>query len=241
MKVINSRITENNLISNRIYKLKVEFTGDIIPGQFFMIKTLDNSFLLPRPISVHDFNHNEVTFLYRTEGAGTTKISTMRENDIIQMFGPLGNGFDINKLKCKTAIIGGGIGAAPLLYLSKVLGKNADVYLGYKDDVYMDDSFRKYAGNTVVCTEDGCIGEKGFVTDFIDYNNYDAVVTCGPEIMMNKIIESCREHNVKCFVSLERRMACGMGVCLGCTVETKDGYKRACKDGPVFSADELRC
>jgi len=240
MKVIKSRIIENNLVSDRIYRLKVEFTGDIIPGQFFMIKTLDNSFLLPRPISVHDFNQNELTFLYRTEGTGTTKISTMRENDALQLFGPLGNGFDVNELKGRTAIIGGGIGAAPLLYLSKVLGRNVDVYLGYKDDVYIDDLFRQYAGSTVVCTEDGCIGEKGFVTEFIDYKNYDAVVTCGPEIMMNKIIESCREHNIKCFVSLERRMACGMGVCLGCTVETKNGYKRACKDGPVFSADELR-
>ena len=240
MKVIKSRIIENNLVSDRIYRLKVEFTGDIIPGQFFMIKTLDNSFLLPRPISVHDFNQNELTFLYRTEGTGTTKISTMRENDALQLFGPLGIGFDVNELKGRTAIIGGGIGAAPLLYLSKVLGRNVDVYLGYKDDVYIDDLFRQYAGSTVVCTEDGCIGEKGFVTEFIDYKNYDAVVTCGPEIMMNKIIESCREHNIKCFVSLERRMACGMGVCLGCTVETKNGYKRACKDGPVFSADELR-
>ena len=130
MKVIKSRIIENNLVSDRIYRLKVEFTGDIIPGQFFMIKTLDNSFLLPRPISVHDFNQNELTFLYRTEGTGTTKISTMRENDALQLFGPLGNGFDVNELKGRTAIIGGGIGAAPLLYLSKVLGRNADVYLG---------------------------------------------------------------------------------------------------------------
>lgn len=241
MKVINSRIIENKIISNNILMLKVEFSGDIIPGQFFMLKTLDNAFLLPRPISVNDYSNNEVTFLYRVEGVGTTKISTMKENDIIQLFGPLGNGFDLNELKGKIAIIGGGIGIAPLLYLSKIIGKNTDVYLGYKDDVYIDDLFKQYANNTIVCTENGCIGEKGFVTDFIDYSKYDAVVTCGPEIMMNKIIDRCKENNVKCFVSLERRMACGMGVCLGCTVETKNGYKKACKDGPVFSADELRC
>ncbi len=241
MKVIKSRIIENTLISKRIYKLRVEFTGEIIPGQFFMLKTLDNSFLLPRPISVNDFNGNEATFLYRTEGIGTTKISTMRENDEIQLFGPLGNGFDLNKIKGRTAIIGGGIGIAPLLYLSKILGKNADVYLGYKDEVYIDELFKPYSNKTVVCTEDGNSGEKGFVTDFIDYSRYDAVVACGPEIMMKKIIDNCRENDVKCYVSLERRMACGMGVCLGCTVETKDGYKRACKDGPIFSAEELRC
>lgn len=241
MKVINSRIIENKLISNRIFRLKVEFIGNIIPGQFFMLKTLDNAFLLPRPISVNDFSDNLVTFLYRTEGVGTTKLSTMRENDLIQLFGPLGNGFDLNELNGKTAIVGGGIGIAPLLYLSKQLGKNADVYLGYRDDVYMDNLFKQYAANTVICTENGCVGEKGYITDYIDYSNYDTVVTCGPENMMNKIIESCRENNVKCYVSLERRMACGMGVCLGCTVDTKDGFKRACKDGPVFLADELRC
>lgn len=240
MKVINSRIIENKIISNKIFKLKVEFSGNIIPGQFFMLKTLDNSFLLPRPISVNDYNNNEVTFLYRIEGVGTNKISTMKENELIQLFGPLGNGFDLNELKGRVAIIGGGIGIAPLLYLTKSLGKKADAYLGYKDSVYLDELFRQNAANTLVSTENGCIGEKGFITDFIDFNNYDTVVTCGPEIMMNKIIEICRKNNINCFVSLERRMACGMGVCLGCTVETKDGYKRACKDGPVFLADELR-
>ena len=206
-----------------------------------MLKTLDNSFLLPRPISVNDVNENSVTFLYRTEGIGTTKISSMRENDEIQLFGPLGNGFDINKLNGKIAVVGGGIGIAPLLYLTKILGQKADVYLGYKDkdNVYIENLFQQYADKTVIVTEDGSIGEKGFVTDYIDYEKYEAVVTCGPEIMMNKIIKNCMVNNVKCYVSLERRMACGMGVCLGCTVETKNGNKRACKDGPVFSSEEL--
>lgn len=241
MKVLKSKIKENISVSNRIFKLTAEFQGEIKPGQFFMLKTLDNSFLLPRPISVNDANGNSVTFLYRTEGKGTTKISSLRENDELQLFGPLGNGFDINNLDGKVAVIGGGIGIAPLLYLVKALGKKADVYLGYKDmdNVYILEEFKKYANKTIVVTEDGSMGEKGFITDFIKYENYDAAVTCGPEIMMNKIMKSCVENNVKCYVSLERRMACGMGVCLGCTVETKSGNKRACKDGPVFSSDEL--
>lgn len=239
MKVIKSKITENKSISNKIYKLSAEFTGDIKPGQFFMIKTLDNSFLLPRPISVHDVNESEVAFLYRTEGVGTTKISTMAVGDELQLFGPLGNGFDVNKLQGRVAIVGGGIGIAPLLYLSEKLCNKADIYLGFKDCVYTVDEFKKYSGRLWIVTENGCIGEKGFVTDFIDYKKYDAVVTCGPEIMMNKIMLSCKEHGVKCYVSLERRMACGMGVCLGCTVMTKYGNKRACKDGPVFSVEEL--
>lgn len=239
MKVIKSKIIENYLVVNRIYKLTVEFEGDINPGQFFMLKTLDNSFLLPRPISVNDFNDKTVTFMYRTEGVGTTKISTLKTGDELQLFGPLGNGFNLVELQGKTAIIGGGIGIAPLLYLSKKLGKKADVYLGFKDCVYCIEEFEKYAAKTTVITEDGRVGEKGFVTEFIDYNNYDTVVVCGPEIMMNKIMDSCKDNNIKCFVSLERRMACGMGVCLGCTVMTKNGNKRACKDGPVFSSEEF--
>lgn len=239
MKVVKSKIIKNEAVADRIFKLSSEFSEEIKPGQFFMIKTLDNSFLLPRPISVNDVNKNEVTFLYRTEGTGTTKISTMRPGDELQLFGPLGNGFEISGLQGKIAVVGGGIGIAPLLYLIKQLGKQADAYLGFKDCVYSVDEFKKYAGNVLIVTENGDEGAKGYVTDYIDYGKYDAVVACGPEIMMSKIMSSCKGSNVKCYVSLERRMACGMGVCLGCTVMTRNGNKRACKDGPVFSSEEL--
>lgn len=239
MIIQKSKILENKLISEKIYKLVIEFKGEIKPGQFFMLKTLDNSYLLPRPISVNDVNENKITFLYRVEGTGTTAMSKMRENDQIQSFGPLGNGFDTTKLLGHVAVVGGGIGIAPLLYLAKKLGKNADVYLGYKENVYISEEFEKYVENTVIVTEDGSIGQKGFVTEYIDFEKYDVVVTCGPEIMMNKIVEECREKNVQCYVSLERRMACGLGACLGCTVETVNGNKRACKDGPIFSSREL--
>jgi len=246
VKVLKCKILHNELISTKIYKLVVELNGsheemeEIKPGQFFMIKTYDNSFLLPRPISVNDTKKNTVTFLYRIEGIGTTAISKMRENEEIQVSGPMGNGFDTNLLAGKIAVVGGGIGIAPLLYLTKKLGKNADVYLGYKDNVYTAEEFEVYANNTIVVTEDGNNGQKGFVTDYVNVENYDTVVTCGPEIMMKKIVEKCRVKNVKCYVSLERRMACGLGACLGCTVETANGNKRACKDGPVFSSEELK-
>ena len=241
MKVIKTPVIENKQISNNIYRISAEFKSEIKPGQFFMLKTLDNSFLLPRPISVNDVNGNIVSFLYRIEGQGTKKISSLCANDEIQLFGPLGNGFDTEELKGKIAVIGGGIGIAPLLYLSKKLGKRADVYLGYKDleNMYIVEEFKSFVDKTVIVTEDGSFGEKGFVTDYVLYDKYDAVVTCGPEIMMNKIVNNCRINNIKCYISLERRMACGMGACLGCTVETKDGNKRACKDGPVFNSEEL--
>ncbi len=241
MKILKSRVTENKLVTGNVFRLSAEFQADIKPGQFFMLKTLDNAFLLPRPISVNDVNGNILTLLYRIEGQGTKKISSLSANDEIQLFGPLGNGFDTEILEGKIGLVGGGIGVAPLLYLSKILGKKADVYLGYKDmdNIYLYDEFKIFANKTILVTEDGSLGEKGFVTDYVDYEEYDFVVTCGPEIMMNKIVNNCRNKNIKCFVSLERRMACGMGVCLGCTVETKDGNKRACKEGPVFDSDEL--
>ncbi|MBP1926272.1 dihydroorotate dehydrogenase electron transfer subunit [Sedimentibacter acidaminivorans] len=240
MKVQKSKILENKLISNKIYRLTVEFVDEIKPGQFFMLKTLDNSFLLPRPISINDVNDNLITLLYRVEGIGTTVVSRMKKGDEIQVFGPLGNGFDITSLKGKIAVIGGGIGIAPLLYLTKKIGKNSDVFLGYKDSVYIAEEFEKYSNNTIIVTEDGSVGKRGYVTDYVDFEKYDVVVTCGPEIMMNKIIDKCKEKKIKCYVSLERRMACGLGACLGCTVETVNGNMRACKDGPVFSSEELK-
>ena len=241
MKVLVTAVEGNKQVSNNIYRLSAEFESEIKPGQFFMLKTTDNSFLLPRPISINDVNGNIVSFLYRIEGQGTKKISSLSKNDELQLFGPLGNGFDLDKLKGKVAIIGGGIGIAPLLYLCKLLGKKADVYLGYKDreNMYIIDEFKSFAGRCVIVTEDGSFGEKGFVTDYVDYDEYNVVVTCGPEIMMKKIANICKDKKIKCYVSLERRMACGIGACLGCTVETKTGNKRACKEGPVFDSEEL--
>jgi dihydroorotate dehydrogenase electron transfer subunit len=242
MKVYKSIILEKRQVSANIYKITIKLddnSAEIKPGQFFMLKTLDNSFLLPRPISVNDAQINTVTFLYRIEGIGTKCISDLNVNDEIQATGPLGKGFDLNLMKGKVGIIGGGIGVAPLLYLAKELNKNADVYLGYRDEVYMTDEFEKYSNKTVIVTEDGSRGFKGFVTDYINYNDYDVIVTCGPEIMIKKIIEKCRNLNIKCYISLERRMACGLGACLGCTVETINGNKRVCKEGPVFSSEEI--
>lgn len=241
MKVLVTAVEGNKQVSNNIYRLSAEFESEIKPGQFFMLKTTDNSFLLPRPISINDVNGNIVSFLYRIEGQGTKKISSLSKNDELQLFGPLGNGFDLDKLKGKVAIIGGGIGIAPLLYLCKLLGKKADVYLGYKDreNMYIIDEFKSFAGRCVIVTEDGSFGEKGFVTDYVDYDEYNVVVTCGPEIMMKRIANICKDKKIKCYVSLERRMACGIGACLGCTVKTKTGNKRACKEGPVFDSEEL--
>lgn len=239
MQLKNSRIIENvNLIEN-IYRLKVKFDKNILPGQFFMLKTLNNEYLLPRPISVNDYDGKEVTFLYRLNGNGTRVISKLDKGDEIQVLGPLGNGFDVNKINGKVAIIGGGIGVAPLLYLTRKLKCNVDIFLGFKDIVYIVDEFKKYSNNVCISTEDGSKGYKGYIIDQIKFEKYDTVITCGPEIMMNIIMDKCIDKNIGCFVSLEKRMACGIGACLGCSLETIHGMKRVCKDGPIFEATEL--
>ncbi len=253
MKLCNSKILKNEQIIDNIYRLVVEFKGSasqnhkIIPGQFFMLKSLNNEFLLPRPISVNDCDENTVTFLYRIEGEGTKVISNLAESSMIQVFGPLGNGFDLDKLNGRVAIIGGGIGTAPLLYLAKKLENKPDIYLGFKDTTYGIDEFKKYANKILIATEDGSEGQKGFVTSLLNFNDYDCVVSCGPEVMMDAVMDACAKSNIEnnldreiaCYVSLEKRMACGLGACLGCVVETKDGMKRVCKDGPIFEAREL--
>ena len=239
MKVCNSKILKNEQVVDTIYKLVVEFTDKIIPGQFFMLKSLNNEFLLPRPISINDCDENTVTFLYRVEGAGTKVISGLEVGREIQVFGPLGNGFDIEKLNGKVAVIGGGIGTAPLLNLTKELGKKADVFLGFRDVTYGVEDFEKYANKVQVATEDGSVGYKGFVTNLVNFEEYDFVVTCGPQVMMDVVTQNCIKANTRCFVSLEKRMACGLGACLGCVVETTSGMKRVCKDGPVFEISEL--
>lgn len=240
MKVDKCKVIYNEHVIQSIYRMSVDFAGEQIrPGQFFMLKTLNNEFLLPRPISVNDADDSSVTFLYRAEGAGTVVMSEMRPGDRLQVFGPLGNGFDVQTLKGRTAVVGGGIGIAPLLYLIKKLGATADVYLGFKDETYEVAEFEAYAKNVIVVTEDGSSKKKGFVTEWIDYSQYDNVAVCGPEIMMNKVIAASLKAGVDCYASLERRMACGVGACLGCVAETVSGNRRVCKDGPVFSGAEL--
>ena len=129
MKVLVTAVKENMKISNNIYRISAEFESEIKPGQFFMLKTTDNSFLLPRPISINDVNENIVSFLYRIEGQGTKKISSLCKNDEFQLFGPLGNGFDIDKIRGKIAVVTGGIGIAPLLYTIKSLKEcSIDLY-----------------------------------------------------------------------------------------------------------------
>lgn len=233
-----SKILSNEKVVDNIYKMVCEDDNIIKAGQFYMLKT-NGQTLLPRPISICEKDENKITFLYAVVGKGTEEFAKLKEGEYINLTGPLGNGFDLDEYLGKVAIVSGGIGTAPMVEVCKTLRRNnkyglIDVYSGFRDEVYLTDELSKYANKVEVTTNTGKYGHKGFVTEILKPEEYDIVLCCGPEIMMKKVVEMCKEKNVKVYVSMEKHMACGVGACLVCTCKTKGGNKRTCKDGPVF-------
>ncbi|MGL5086728.1 MAG: dihydroorotate dehydrogenase electron transfer subunit [Clostridium sp.] len=238
MDYTKARVVLNKEIESGIFKLVVQDKNEIRAGQFYMLK-LDGQTLLPRPISVCEKSHDTITFLYAVVGNGTREYTKLKSGDFINLIGPLGNGFNIEENLGKVALVSGGIGTAPMLELAKKLrekdeNSKIDLYAGFRDDVYLIEELKDYVNEAYVSTNTGKHGHKGFVTDLLKVEEYDTVLCCGPEVMMKKVVEMCKEKNVKSYVSMEKHMACGVGACLVCTCKTKDGNKRTCKDGPVF-------
>lgn len=238
MNYKKAKILYNEKIVDNIYKMVCEDENEVKAGQFYMLKLQGQTFL-PRPISICEKEENKITFLYAVVGKGTEEFSKLNEGDYISLTGPLGNGFNIDEELGKVALVCGGIGTAPMLELAKRLrakdkNKVIDVYAGFRDEIYLKEDLEKYANKVNITTNTGKYGHKGFVTEILKPEEYDTVLCCGPEVMMKAVIEMCKEKNVKIYVSMEKHMACGVGACLVCTCKTKDGFKRTCKDGPVF-------
>lgn len=217
------------------------------PGQFVSFFCKDGSRLLPRPISICEINHSEGTlrFVFRIVGEGTKEIATYKVGDEVVIMGPLGNGFTLEGKKA--ILIGGGIGIPPMLELAKQLDIEKSIVLGYRDVTFMDQEFEPY-GDVYVATEDGSTGVKGNVIDAIREHAIDAdiIFACGPTPMLRGIQSYALEHGIKAQLSLEERMACGIGACLACVCKTKEvdhhthvHNTRICKDGPVFYAQEV--
>lgn len=217
------------------------------PGQFVSFYCKDGSRLLPRPISICEINHSEGTlrFVFRLIGEGTKEIATYKVGDDVVIMGPLGNGFTLEGKKA--ILIGGGIGIPPMLELAKQLDIEKSIVLGYRDVTFMDKEFEPY-GDVYVATEDGSTGIKGNVIDAIREHAIDAdiIYACGPTPMLRGIKAYALEHGIKAQLSLEERMACGIGACLACVCKTKEvdhhthvHNTRICKDGPVFYAQEV--
>ena len=214
-------------------------------GGFLHIDCSGDTYLR-RPISIAEAENGYVRIIFQIKGKGTALLAEKKEGDKINVLGPLGHGFDVkNYIGKKVVLVGGGLGSFPLIYLARIFKSNASFILGFRNRelVYPEKDFEKDC-HTYIMTDDGSMGQRGFTTDklreLIASQHVDAVMTCGPEIMMKKIAEICIENNIPCQVSLEERMGCGIGTCLCCVRDVNiNGAKErlcVCKEGPVFDA-----
>lgn len=239
-KHIKVKILENKEISKAIFKLTIKGSFEGKPGQFYMLRAWNKELFLSRPISIHNLNEEKIEFLYEVKGEGTKILSKLKRYDYIEILGPLGNGFDIERIRGKVAIVSGGIGLAPMYYLVQRLRNcEVDFYAGFRDEVYLIDEIKKLVNEIYVSTDSGEFGQKGFITDIFDPNKYDIILSCGPSIMTDKVIKSCISNRKRIYISQENYMACGIGACLGCTCKTNSGTKTVCKDGPVFNGEDV--
>lgn len=224
-----------------------EIAKEAVPGQFIDIYSADGSKLLPRPISLCEIDREAGTLrvVYRIAGAGTREFSTLTSEHTVDILGPLGNGFTMKDKKA--ILIGGGIGIPPMLQLAKELNCEKSIVLGFRDEEFLSEEFAPY-GEVYKSSDSGTIGIKGTVMDAIREANItgDVIYACGPTPMLRAIKAYAEEHNIEAQISMEERMACGIGACLGCVCQStevddhsKVKNKRVCKDGPVFDAREV--
>ncbi|MDF2557397.1 MAG: oxidoreductase NAD-binding domain protein [Bacillales bacterium] len=248
------RIVQHNEIAENIFRLTVQgkLTKQVHePGRFLHVKVSEGTTpLLRRPISIYDVDHEkkELTMIYRVEGQGTKLLSTRRVNEKLDILGPLGKGFPVEKAVPgeEALLIGGGIGVPPLYNLAKQLvkkGVKVTVILGFQTESVsiLKEEFEKF-GDVYLATVDGTIGTKGFVTDVIQMMGIkpDITYACGPKPMLKALKEQL--PNERLYISLEERMGCGVGACLACVCKVPNdltGYKKVCSDGPVFQAEEV--
>lgn len=236
------KILHNSKIAKDVYKMILEGNTSSITrcGQFINIQ-LDELYLR-RPISICDYDEKTITIIYKVVGEGTEKMSQLPIGQELDVLTGLGNGFDTDCDGDKPLVVGGGVGTPPLYRLCKDLianGKKPTVVLGFasKDDVFYEQELKDLGIDVYIATVDGSYGTKGFVTDIIrNLNDYTYFYACGPMPMLKALTN---EVGISGQLSLEERMGCGFGACMGCTIKTKNGYKRVCKEGPVFRREEL--
>jgi len=251
-RIEDLKLIENKRINNDFFVLELAGLGklpEIKPGQFVQVR-VDNGpvTFLRRPISIHDVDWGKNTFklLIQIVGNGTRALSKLKNGDLLNLIYPLGNSFTDPGINEKVLLVGGGCGVAPLLFLGKYLkskGYTPDILLGFRNSERVIE-FDEYleVGKVFLTTEDGSRGEKGFVTrhSVLSTNKYNRIYCCGPDSMMRAIASYCTKNNINCEVSLENPMACGIGACLCCIVETTKGNLCSCIDGPIFNITDLK-
>ena len=250
-KQVMAEIIRHTSLSDGIFDMTLkaeEIAKEAKAGQFISVYLNNKSKILPRPISICGIDKEAGTLriVYRTVGDGTKELSDYKEGEMVKILGPLGNGF--TQKDKKAILIGGGIGIPPMLELMKQLDCDKTAVLGYRDsDMFLKDEFEA-VGDVVISTEDGSFGTKGNVIDAIKEQGVEGsiIYACGPTPMLRGIKAYAEEMGIEAQISMEERMACGIGACLGCVCQSKEvddhshvHNKRVCKDGPVFDAREV--
>lgn len=226
-------VISNEAVSKDFYLLKVagQFNGRM--GQFCMLRAWGEYPVLSRPISIFDCDEESISFLFKVVGQGTELLAQLKAGDTIDVQGPYGNGFPA--VSGKVALVGGGIGVAPLYLTAKKMkeqGNAVDLYLGFTDEALLQEQYEAVCDKLTV-------NVGGYITDDINPEEYDYIMTCGPHIMMKILAQKVKGTKAQLYVSMENRMGCGVGACLVCTCKTSGGNKKVCKDGPVFKAEEV--
>ena len=236
LAVRTAPVLTNGEVAPGVFHLTVCGSFPAKPAQFYMLRAWELDPLLARPMSVFERTEEQISFLYEVRGRGTELLSRLKSRDVLSLFGPLGNGWE--RSPGRVALIGGGCGIAPLLQTAKTF-REVDLYLGFREKPFLVEAFDQAAIQLVVTSETGDGARKGVVTDGFDPVDYEACYACGPHGMLKTLAQICNTAGVPLFVSLEERMACGIGACLGCAVKTTNGVRRVCLDGPVFRAAEV--
>lgn len=243
-------VLEQRILAEGVYSmwLSTNIAKEAVPGQFVSLYCEEHSRLLPRPISICEIDkeRSAIRLVYRLAGEGTKEFSALQTDDEVKVLGPLGNGFPLEGEH--PIVIGGGIGVPPMLELAKSLSAKSTIVLGYRDEqLFLKEQFEDY-GQVEIATDNGSVGVHGTVVDVLEQKQItgDVIYACGPKPMLAAVKRYAMEHDIKCYVSMEERMACGIGACLGCVCKTKqeDAHShvhntRVCKDGPVFLAEEV--
>ncbi|WP_100011022.1 dihydroorotate dehydrogenase electron transfer subunit [Lentibacillus sediminis] len=241
------RVESSSLVARDTVKMVLEneyISRLAVPGQFLHVEAAGHT--LRRPISIADADREigTVTIIFRVTGSGTKQLASCQPGMTLTVLGPNGNGFPFMQAGSRVLLIGGGIGVPPLYYLGRSLAVKpctVKAILGFQSaaDVFYEKEFREFAG-TVIVTNDGSFGEKGLVTDVIEQaGSFDYYYTCGPTPMLQAVTRKLKRKPG--FVSMEEYMGCGVGACFACAIPARDGgYKKICKDGPVFPAEEVR-
>jgi dihydroorotate dehydrogenase electron transfer subunit len=242
LSAVSARIAAQKQVSDGVFELVFEdrSMANALPGQFVQVRC--EATLLRRPLSLYQVEGGRVSLLYRVRGSGTEWLSHLKEGDVLDVLGPLGKPFEPPSEGERLLLVGGGIGIAPLAcFAARYPVASAIAAFRSGSGAIGLAPFHEASIPLSIHTDDASLGEPRPLIEIIQEQiaGIDRVLACGPEGMMKEISEVARLHGVRCEVSLERKMACGTGLCLGCVVPLQNGYARACKDGPVFDAEEV--